>query len=114
MHLIKRITASQLFAVVASYVAGSYAYTAVFALRMGEGNHFLLVIAPAWFAAHISVVILCTIAGREGWNMDNTLSFIAFVVAFTAVYCTLRIHNGGFRCYLNKSLEAMPPKDGAP
>ena len=109
-----RIIATRLFAVVASYVAGSYAYTIVFALRMGEGDPYLILIAPAWFTAHISLVFLCTIGGRESWDMDNAVSFIAFVVAFVAVYYPLRVRKGGLQDRPNKSPEATPPKGGAP
>ena len=108
--MFKRIAISRLFAVVASYVAGSYAYAIIFSLRMGGGDKFLLVIAPAWFAAHISLVLACTLvgAGRDGWDMDNTVSFVGFVAAFAAVYYPLRIRRHRFQDRPNNSPETMP------
>jgi len=91
----------QALAIAAAYVIGSYAYSALFSLRMSAQDPcfspfapvqlVLLAIAPVWFAVHMPLVLLCTVMtwghGRGSWDDNNSASFLVFSLAFVVVYC---------------------------
>jgi len=97
---VKRLLHKPAFAVIASYVVASYAYSGAFALSMRDPSSHpfgilqiaLFAVSPIWFLLHICLVMLCTISGaRGGWNAVNTVSSAAFVAAFCLTYCVARV-----------------------
>ena len=87
-------TKRRLSPVIIAYLAGSYAYSVVFAFILGNSGGApsavaFLLLAPIVWPLHIAMVCSVTavnFGGRGSWDMNNTVSILAFAIIGTFAY----------------------------